>query len=479
MTWADLETIIDTSDLSQRNYTVLKAFSRHVNPPIPKRPYPNNLIVWPGMDTLMERAHCSLETVQAAKQALGKAGILELVAPAGRGRPPRYRINEQKIPRNDAAWERHIQRQERHQKGRGAVDPEPEKGRQMSHPFWEKGREVPHPFGEKGRQMTPPEVSRKMKNPEGFNFSREADEPIKQPMIAHAEDKTSETLAPSTLPLPDDFAEWASATVPGLSIPWQRDKFLTYARAHKTRNADWVEAFKLWCMNAYERWLERQAADRPTSGDAPTSATEAPDAPPRRVTCSFSGCNEPPCGHGQACRGHACCRECVAEAAAAAEPPGPREPVAVVGVDVDLDPMPVVEPDDQPRLDEVDLATSWPAEAPQPTRTSRASGALMTLGAVLCRDPEPVSAPPLRPLGGGGPRLTVRGHLWALVTQTWPRQTLLGKSKMCVKAVLHPTCGGQKDREVIPLVKRASTALAIDRRDLPNRVTTSLTLARS
>jgi hypothetical protein len=117
MTWGDLEQLIDASNLTLRTYAVLKAFSRHVNPPDEKRAYPDNMIVWPSMEALMDLSRSSQTMVQRAKHALVVNGILELAAPAGRGRTPRYRINEQKIQRDEAALERQQQRRQRRQKG--------------------------------------------------------------------------------------------------------------------------------------------------------------------------------------------------------------------------------------------------------------------------------------------------------------------------------------------------------------------------
>jgi hypothetical protein len=69
MTWGSLEQRIDASDLSRRNRLVLKAFSVHVNPPSKRRPYPDNMLVWPGLESLMDFTRYSLDTVQAAKRA--------------------------------------------------------------------------------------------------------------------------------------------------------------------------------------------------------------------------------------------------------------------------------------------------------------------------------------------------------------------------------------------------------------------------
>jgi hypothetical protein len=244
MTWGDLERRIDTSDLSRRNRTVLKAFSVHVNRPTKARPYPINMLTWPGMETLMDLTHYSRDTIQAAKRELVQDGILEPVAPAcraqgGRGRAPRYRINEQKIQRDEVAWERQQQRRTLRQTGTHPVDPKPEKGRENTDSFAEKGRENADPFPEKGYAKCPPEFSSSTKDPEGFNFSREADRHTKKPVVAHTDDETpTKTMAPATLTFSDDVAQWAADTVPGLNLSWQRDKFLAYARAHKTRDAD-------------------------------------------------------------------------------------------------------------------------------------------------------------------------------------------------------------------------------------------------
>ena len=69
MTWPALEQLIDASNLSRRNRTVLKAFSVHVNRPSTARPYPTNMLTWPGMETLIALTHYSRDTIQAAKRA--------------------------------------------------------------------------------------------------------------------------------------------------------------------------------------------------------------------------------------------------------------------------------------------------------------------------------------------------------------------------------------------------------------------------
>jgi hypothetical protein len=196
-------------------------------------------------------------------------------------------------------------------------------------------------------------------------------------------------------------------------------------------------------MNAYERWLEKQAKGNTTSGHTPTSALDAPDAPHRRVTCSFSGCDEPPCGHSQACRGHACCRQCTVEQAADAaiaealaakpEPPAPLESVAV-GVAAEPDALaeavamaaevPMAN-DARPEVDTCDDLQERDAmgEAPWPPEESNEAtrAPLVAVGAllrhVLGGPPQPTSVPPPRALGSGPPRLTLRGQLRALLAE--------------------------------------------------------------
>jgi hypothetical protein len=68
--------------------------------------------------------------------------------------------------------------------------------------------------------------------------------------------------------------------------------------------------------------------------------------------------------------------------------------------------------------------------------------------------------------------------LAAYPVQTWPKLTLLVKSRTRGKAVLHTTFGGRGDRN-IPLVTLTPMALEIALRDLPNRVTTSFTPVRT
>jgi hypothetical protein len=62
--------------------------------------------------------------------------------------------------------------------------------------------------------------------------------------------------------------------------------------------------------------------------------------------------------------------------------------------------------------------------------------------------------------------------------QTWPRLTLLVNSEMRGKAVSEATFGGQID-QVHTSGETHSYGVEIDRRDLPNRVTTSFTLVGS
>ena len=115
----------------------------------------------------MDVSRYGVDTVRAAKRELLQHGILEPVEGEGpwRRHTPRYRINEQKLQRDEAAWARQTTRRARREKGRAAADPEPEKGREISDLFPGKGREIPQPFGEKGREIPPPEVFRKTKNP--------------------------------------------------------------------------------------------------------------------------------------------------------------------------------------------------------------------------------------------------------------------------------------------------------------------------
>jgi hypothetical protein len=215
MTWGDLEQTIDTSDLSRRNRTVLKAFSTHVNPPTLKRPYPENCDTWPSMATLMDATRYSVDTIQRAKHELLTHGILELVAPAcrgpgGKGRSPRYRINAQKLQRDDAAWERQMARRARRQKGPHPTGSEPEKGPQNT-----------DPWPEKGSAKCPPEFSRSSKTPHPSHFPGGDNGEHKKDAIApQTNDETVPTPSPSpstltpapdTFPLTEALRTWAAA----------------------------------------------------------------------------------------------------------------------------------------------------------------------------------------------------------------------------------------------------------------------------
>src|SRR5687768_4931594 len=175
VTWGDLEQIIDASDLTRRNRTVLKAFSIHVNRPTPRRPYPENCKVWPSMETLMDATRYSLDTIQRAKRELLKNGILELVTPAcrgpgGNGRTPRYYIHSQKIPPDDAVLQRQTARRERCRHARQSTPTDSEKGRQNPDHCGEKSAQNTDPFPGKGYAKCPPEVASSSKAPEPFNY---------------------------------------------------------------------------------------------------------------------------------------------------------------------------------------------------------------------------------------------------------------------------------------------------------------------
>ena len=84
---------------------------------------------------------------------------------------------------------------------------------------------------------------------------------------------------------------------------------------------------------------------------------------------------------------------------------------------------------------------------------------------------EPTIAANMR---GREPTLAANELRFIATSQTWPRQTLLVKSKTCGKAVLDTTFGDRGDRN-IPLVTLTPAALRMDHRDLTNRVKASFT----
>jgi hypothetical protein len=67
-----------------------------------------------------------------------------------------------------------------------------------------------------------------------------------------------ETSAPNSLSITNALHQWATHTVPGLSLERERDKFLWYARAHQLTNVDWIEALKGWCLEAHARAMSRR-----------------------------------------------------------------------------------------------------------------------------------------------------------------------------------------------------------------------------
>jgi hypothetical protein len=140
MTCPDLERRIDESDLSSRNRLVLHAYTRHVNPPTAKRPASDHLIVWPSMEELMDVTAYSLDTIGHAKRELLDKSILEPVPGEGSWHRhiPRYRINPEKIQRNEAAIERRSARRQRRRSPPRPTTPPDEKGRETPHPFSEE-----------------------------------------------------------------------------------------------------------------------------------------------------------------------------------------------------------------------------------------------------------------------------------------------------------------------------------------------------
>jgi hypothetical protein len=69
--------------------------------------------------------------------------------------------------------------------------------------------------------------------------------------------RSFETSAPDTLAITEALRQWATDTVPGLSVDRERDKFLCYARAHGLTNVDWSEALKGWWLEAHARAVRR------------------------------------------------------------------------------------------------------------------------------------------------------------------------------------------------------------------------------
>jgi hypothetical protein len=328
MTWGDLEQIVDASDLSLRTHAVLRAYTKHINPPIEARPYPENMIVWPSMEAVVDLSRCSQAMVQRAKHELVTKGILELVGKPGRGRTPRYRVNEQKIQRDEAVLERQQQRRERWGKGSHGPEGGPTKGSQSCEPLpykgWQRYEPLPHkgsqrcePFGHKGSQERDPEVIPGSKSSKEPNFFQDAADPEPTPIIPKTQkrtlehsqtplhDETAETFT-STALLTEKLKAWAAEWVPGLNLGWQAEKFLASPGAQGKPTAELPAGFRYWLMIA----VEIQAKHG-------TTATPTTRAPTHEVRCSWNGCDTPRCGHGpQACRTHGwgTCDDCLAEA---------------------------------------------------------------------------------------------------------------------------------------------------------------------
>jgi hypothetical protein len=116
------------------------------------------------------------------------------------------------------------------------------------------------------------------------------------------------TPTPDQLNLPDDFLARCRNTVPGLDVGLERAAFLGYCRRHEIFNQSWLGAFWNWLLKAQAR---EQRGEPTASHPHPSQVTTASTA--MRTTCSWAGCGEPPCPHGQACAYHAGCASCGAE----------------------------------------------------------------------------------------------------------------------------------------------------------------------
>jgi hypothetical protein len=282
MTWGDLEQLVDASDLSLRTHAVLRAYTKHINPPTDQRPYPENMIIWPSMEAVVDLSRCSQSMVQRAKHELVTKGILELVANPGRGHTPRYRVNEQKIQRDEAVLERQQQRRERRHKGSQTGEVLPPKGSPRCEPLSSKGSQEREPFPDKGSQERDPEVipgTTKL-DPEETNFFQGVDDP--QPASMHPDTKEmapkqspvqpktkTKTRAVIETPAPDDIAitpaleAWRDECAPGLDLRRTIQKFLHYARAHpRITNGDWTEAFCLYVLNGQDMQKAQDQAQR-------------------------------------------------------------------------------------------------------------------------------------------------------------------------------------------------------------------------
>ena len=136
----------------------------------------------------------------------------------------------------------------------------------------------------------------------------------KKSCLAQARETTNRTASPVYTPtpdqlnLPDDFLACCRNTVPELDVSLERMAFLGYCRRHDIFNQSWLGAFWDWLLKAQAR---EQRGEPTASHPYPSQVITASTA--TRTTCSWAGCDEPPCPHGQACAYHAGCAGCCAE----------------------------------------------------------------------------------------------------------------------------------------------------------------------
>jgi len=141
-------------------------------------------------------------------------------------------------------------------------------------------------------------------------------------LLAHARetmngtDPPGYTPTPDRLDLPEEFLARCRKTVPELDVVKKEiPAFLGYCRRHEIFNQSWLGAFWDWLLKAQVRY---QRGEPTASHPHPGRSTAASTATTTRTTCSWNGCNRPPCGHrGQACWDHGCCEVCDPALAAA------------------------------------------------------------------------------------------------------------------------------------------------------------------
>jgi hypothetical protein len=318
MTWGDLEQIVDASDLSLRTHAVLRAYTKYVNPPTDKRPYPENMLVWPSMEAVVDLSRCSRDMVQRAKHELVTKGILELVGHPGRGKTPRYRVNEQKIQRDEAVLERQQQRRARR-----------EKGSQEPEPFPQKGSRSCDPFGQKGSQERDLEVILGCNASKETNFFQGVSDPDPEPTPPTEKKSakpqsppkakaptTAKTSAPEAITITPELEAWRDAEAPGLDLTRAIKKFLTYAKAHGWTNVDWEAAFCFYTLNGQDQQaaVEQQRQASATWREAlrvqwqAEAAVELPGGPDawtgvRPLGDGFYGTHVGGCGEPHQCNG--------------------------------------------------------------------------------------------------------------------------------------------------------------------------------